>query len=316
MASVGPSLTLPSTPRPIILFPTPSGEAKQGEELRLQAALAGIPLLSFRCPLSGEASLRVRLPRRYPEAPLLPTVDGTPQLEAGMRAAIQAAAVGEASRCSGELRREPHCLQVLGEAKLALIEFAERAGEVAVEDYGDATGAVKASRALKTERAVSSNDARRAHPSRTARCGHQTAGFVEGGWADTSGERRKDGRRGGGIGEGASGKGRSAELGSTTSGEVVGGADAFLGRRLIYSHHIIAQQKRTGIVATARELGLGGFSKASVFVFGFAFVFSLLLICDPTSSSSRTNGEATKPRAIAAIALSTRPASCIPRRPL
>ncbi|CAM9597053.1 unnamed protein product, partial [Laminaria digitata] len=99
--------------------------ARQGDKQRqdrgLEDSLAGVPLLSFRCPLSREAQLRVRLPRRYPEDELQATVEGTPQLSAVSRRKIAAAATaaavggvgeGEANGLSGERRREPQCLQV------------------------------------------------------------------------------------------------------------------------------------------------------------------------------------------------------------
>eukprot|EP00752_Nemacystus_decipiens_P011745 g10422.t1 len=193
----------------------------------LENSLASAPLISFLCPLPVKgAQLRVRLPRRYPAVPLVATVvvEGTPPLTASARKAIAESAASEAAKLSGELRGEPQCLQVLGEAIRAATDLAD-------------SELVHASNA-STEAATSD---------------------------------RRVGGGGGGKNEGTSGRHTCAVAGGSnalangsrsSSGEPVAEAEAvFIGRRLIYSHHIIATQKRTGIVKAARELGLGGFSK-------------------------------------------------------
>lgn len=196
----------------------------------LQTALASAPLISFRCPLPlKEAQLRVRLPRRYPEVPLLAAVEGTPKLAASAREAIADSAASEAAKLSGELRGEPQCLQVLGEAVRAAADLAE--SELA------------AGTTASTEAAFSDQHL-------------GGRGGADGGDSKVSCGRRAR-TAGGGSNAAENGTGSS-------SSEPVGGA-VFLGRRLVYSHHIIATQKRTGIVKAARELGLGGFSKASAF---------------------------------------------------
>lgn len=196
----------------------------QYEERRLQTALASSPLLSFRCPLPPtEAHLRIRLPRRYPESPLVARVEGT--LTALGREIIVGVAEAEATRLSGEHRSEPHCLQVLGEAMRASVDLADR--ELGgVGSPSDAAAAAKLcdQKPLNTG---SSSD------------GGDVAGVVP----CVLGQRGTDTRT----------------FGSRAVEPV--GRSISLGRRLIYSHHIIATQKRAGIMKAARELGLGGFSK-------------------------------------------------------
>lgn len=195
---------------------------QQCEEHRLQTALASTPLVSFRCPLPlKEAQLRVRLPRRYPESPLVVTVEGTPRVTALARKKIGDVAEAEATRLSGELRSEPHCLQVLGEAMRTSVDLADgELGEVGTPSHTTAES-----------------------------CG----GGSSGGGDRTSLVPRLLGKGG-------------TESGTIRSKAVEPAETSlFLGRRLIYSHHIIATQKRTGIIKTARELGLGGFSKVRVF---------------------------------------------------
>lgn len=211
----------------------PRPDINEQNELWLQSALATAPLLSFRCPLPlKEAQLRIRLPRRYPEIPLIATVEGTPQLTVPARKAVADSAADEAAKLCGELRGEPQCLQVLGEAVRAAADLVE-----------------------ESESAGGNN----APPAEAAACGQRSGGCCCGGGGDSEAPCGPHAcATGGRRGSNATAKG--ARSGSTES---VGGA-VFLGRRLIYSHHIIATQKRTGIVKAARELGLGGFSKASV----------------------------------------------------
>lgn len=207
------------------------------EERRLQTALASSPLLSFRCPLPlKEAQLRVRLPRRYPENPLIATVEGTPRVKASARETIVSVAEAEAIRLSGELRGEPHCIQVLGEAMRASVDLAdcEFGGVGAPSDAAAATAGAAEYCSDKS-------------------CG----GGSSGGGEDVS------------VGSRSLGKGGTATCTIGPRAVEPEGRSVFLGRRLIYSHHIIATQKRTGIIKTARELGLGGFSKVRVlFCFG------------------------------------------------
>lgn len=189
--------------------------------------IAGIPLIAFRCPFSQEnvATLRIRLPRRYPANPLTVTVNGGPQLSAAVRSCILTAATEEAKRFSGEFRHEPHCLQVLSEAMLAFSSFAERPTE--------GTGAMALA------------------------CGAENAA-VDGGSSICREPAVVAGVRDGiGATRGEENSWSGAEAGSGDEEAAV----SYLGRRLIYSHHIIASQKRTGILKAARELGLGGFSK-------------------------------------------------------
>lgn len=193
-------------------------------ECLLASSTSGIPLLSFSCPISTNARLRIRLPRRYPETPLEGTVEGTPHLTATARAAISAAAASEASRLSGPDRHEPHCLQVLGEATRAL---ADSADNVQPERSSPACDAVAGARGVN----------------------------AEGGGPRVAHDSESDSRRPGPLDK----PGASAHPGPRNQEAV--GTPPSLGRRLIYSHHIIASQKRTGIVKTARELMLGGFSK-------------------------------------------------------
>lgn len=229
-----------------------TAEGMQRQDSCLEDALATVPLLSFRCPLSREAHLRVRLPRRYPEDKLEATVEGTPRLSALSRREIAAAATaaavgdGEASGLSGERRSEPQCLQVLGEAMRKSDDLAEKesAGRVpssslaGVSTIGDGRGAAGA------HYGGESGEARRKEGSNVSGTRDQRQQQQQ--------ERREQPPRDLGAGPAIKGE------------EEVG---AVLGRRLIYSHHIIAQQKRTGIVKAARELGLGGFSKVSDLVF-------------------------------------------------
>eukprot|EP00903_Cladosiphon_okamuranus_P014881 g13780.t1 len=201
------------------------GPGEQSER-RLESSLASTPLMSFRCPLPLEgARLRVRLPRRYPAVPLVAAVEGTPMLTASARKAIADSAAGEAARLSGELRCEPQCLQVLGEAMRA------------------------ASDLVDSELARGGDDA----PPEAAKSDQRVGGGGGGGSSEGPCEHHAcaAGRGSGSTGGGA----------RSSSTEPAGAAAVFLGRRLIYSHHIIATQKRTGIVKAARELGLGGFSK-------------------------------------------------------
>lgn len=182
------------------------------EERRLQTALASTPLLSFRCPLPlKEAQIRVRLPRRYPGSPLIATVEGTPRVKASARETIAGVAEAEAIRLSGELRGEPHCLQVLGEVMRVSVDLAD-------SEFGGV--------------GAPSNTAAATAAAASEFCDDKLCG-----------------------------------AGNSRGGDAVepDGSSIFLGRRLIYSHHIIATQKRTGIIKTARELGLGGFSKVRIY---------------------------------------------------
>lgn len=188
--------------------------------------LKRIPQVCFRCPLSpGHGQLRIRLPLLYPEDPLVVTIEGTPQLSATTREAITAAARDEAQRLSGKARREPHCLQVLGEA---LRVSAENPVTTAVIDCPSTW-----SYSAKARHHGSSGDS----------TGSRGRGHLREnpGIHTPSDKRSQDPSCTGGGGDD-----NSAQL---------------LGRRLIYSHHIIAPQKRTGIIQAARELELGGFSK-------------------------------------------------------
>lgn len=185
--------------------------------------LKRIPQVCFRCPLSpGHGQLRIRLPLLYPEHPLVATVEGTPQLSAVTREAITAAARDEAQRLSGEARREPHCLQVLGEAlrvsaenpvTSSVIGCPSTRSSSAKGSSGDSTESKSRGHLRVNPGIHTPSDKRNQDPSCTG----------GGGWHDNSA--------------------------------------VLLGRRLIYSHHIIAPQKRTGIIQAARELKLGGFSK-------------------------------------------------------
>ena len=229
-----------------------TAEGMQRKDSRLEDALATVPLLSFRCPLSREAQLRVRLPRRYPEDKLQATVEGTPRLSALSRREIAAAATaaavgdGEASGLSGERRSEPQCLQVLGEAMRTSDDLAEKesAGRVpssslaCVSATGDGRGGAGA------KYGGDSREARRKKGSDLSSTHDQLQQQQQ--------KRQEQPPRDPGAGPAKKGEEEKA---------------AVLGRRLIYSHHIIAQQKRTGIVKEARELGLGGFSKVSDLVF-------------------------------------------------
>lgn len=176
-----------------------------GQQRVLEETLANIPLISFRCQLSENATLRVRLPRHYPSGPLIVSVDGSPRVSATTRSKILSASCDEATRLSGDLRHEPHCLQVLNEAMLASREESDDGGSAA----------------------SFANDKGKACPT----------------------------DRGSDPGVGSKGNRRTIE---SKSEEIL-----YLGRRLIYSHHIIASQKRSGILKAARELKLGGFSKVS-----------------------------------------------------
>lgn len=207
---------------------------QQAEDRRLQDTLATAPLLSFRCPLPHkEAQLRIRLPRRYPDSPLKASAEGTPQLSLSARTAIADAASDEAARISGELRREPQCLQVLGEAMRKAADLAghECAQQVA-EKEGGLNGKLPGGRC-----AGDTTDSPPVWPS-----GGGKVGARESKISSNGGDRRSS---------------ASAELSATRE-------SVSLGRRLIYSHHIIAAQKRTGIIKAARELRLGGFSKVRV----------------------------------------------------
>ena len=199
-----------------------------------------IPRVCFRCPLSpGHGQLRVLLPRRYPEDPLVATVEGTPQLSALTREAISVAAQAEAQRLSGEARLEPHCLQVLGEALRVSAEHA---------DATTGTAAAPKTASVETRKYGSGRD----------------CSLVS---EDSSTTRRLRGK----LGDHPSKEGHPLEIhryrgaGGHLEDEAHGGREStavvLLGRRLIYSHHIIAPQKRTGIMRAARELDLGGFSK-------------------------------------------------------
>ncbi|CAN0041854.1 unnamed protein product [Scytosiphon promiscuus] len=210
------------------------------EEHRLGDILASAPLLSFRCPLPHkEAQLRIRLPRLYPDSPLNATVEGTPQLSLSARTAIAEAASDEATRISGERRKEPQCLQVLGEAMRKATDLVdhESAGGQDQPAGGQRGGLNKIPGAGDGGVASSSTG--------------NPLGCTSGG-----GRRTDDGRHGD-----ASGNSCGGRRASSASAGFSGGESVFLGRRLIYSHHIIATQKRTGIIKGARELRLGGFSK-------------------------------------------------------
>lgn len=223
-------------------------EDTQRQDSRLEDALATVPLLSFRCPLSRVAQLRVRLPRRYPEDELQATVEGTPRLSAVSRreiaAAATAAAVGEggASGLPGERRREPQCLQVLGEAMRTADDLAEResAGEVPSSSSAGASTAGEGRGSAGEKYGGESGEARRKKGSKLSSTRDQQQQQQQ--------QRHERSPR---------------EAGAGSARKEAGEAAAVLGRRLIYSHHIIAQQKRTGVVKAARELGLGGFSKVS-----------------------------------------------------
>ncbi|CBN74926.1 conserved unknown protein [Ectocarpus siliculosus] len=205
---------------------------QKAEEIRLQEALADTPLLSFRCTLPlKEAQLRVRLPHEYPDAPLLVKVEGTPQLTVSARKAISDAVTDEATRLSRDNRREPQCLEVLGAAMQTSVDLADR----------ESTGG---------------------QASQAGGC-HEISGCGGGGMTTSAapclphtcsseGEER-------GISHHSNNVGATKRVVSN-SGEP-DGEPVFLGRRLIYSHHIIATQKRTGIMKAARDLRLGGFSK-------------------------------------------------------
>lgn len=205
--------------------------------------LKRIPQVCFRCPLSpGHGQLRIRLPPRYPEDPLVATVEGTPQLSATTREAITAAARDEAKRLSGEARREPHCLQVLGEALRVSAENPVTTA-TAVIDCLSASSAWASS--AKPHHYGSKKDG-----FDSSNTGSRGRGYLRASdkcSQDPSGTRVSH-RCTGGKGE------KDCEGGHDNSA-------LLLGRRLIYSHHIIAPQKRTGIIQAARELELGGFSK-------------------------------------------------------
>ncbi|CAN0482235.1 unnamed protein product, partial [Hapterophycus canaliculatus] len=195
------------------------------------------PFLSFRCPLPHkEARLRIRRPRLYPDRPLEATVEGTPELALSARTAIADAASDEATRISGELRKEPQCLQVLGEAM-------RKAADLAAE--GRVQPLAQGSRSGLNE--LPGGGSRQAFASGTTT--RPPVCQSGGGTMDPRHDK---------ISSDSSGGGRRS---SASGGLPAGGGPAFLGRRLIYSHHIIATQKRTGIVKAARELRLGGFSK-------------------------------------------------------
>ncbi|CAM9339837.1 unnamed protein product [Ectocarpus fasciculatus] len=206
---------------------------QQAEEIRLQEALAKTPLLSFRCTLPlKEAQLRVRLPHEYPDAPLLVTVEGTPQLTVLARKVLTDAVTDEATRLSRDSRREPQCLEVLGAAMQTSADLADR-------------------------------ESTRGQASQAGGC-NEISGCGGGGGMSTStapclphtcsseGEERDVSHHTNNLGPTKSVLAKPAE----PDAEPI-----FLGRRLIYSHHIIATQKRTGIVKAARDLRLGGFSK-------------------------------------------------------
>lgn len=205
---------------------------QQAEEIRLQEALANTPLLSFRCTLPlKEAQLRVRLPHEYPDAPLLVTVEGTPQLTVSARKAITDAVTDEATRLSRDSRREPQCLEVLGAAMQTSADLADR--ESTEGQGSEAGGCIEISGCGGGGMTIS-----------TAPClPHARA---------SEGEERGVSHHTDNVGPTKGVLSKSAE----PDGEPV-----FLGRRLIYSHHIIATQKRTGIIKAARDLRLGGFSK-------------------------------------------------------
>ncbi|CAM9696940.1 unnamed protein product [Ectocarpus sp. 13 AM-2016] len=205
--------------------------AQQAEETLLQEALADTPLLSFRCTLPlKEAQLRVRLPHEYPDTPLLVTVEGTPQLKVSARKAITDAVTDEATRLSRDSRREPQCLEVLGAAMQTSADLAVR------ESAGG--------QASQTGGCNKISGCGGGMASSTAPCLSYTC--------SSEGEERDVSHHTNSVGATKRVISKSAQ----PDGEPV-----FLGRRLIYSHHIIATQKRTGIMKAARDLRLGGFSK-------------------------------------------------------
>lgn len=234
----------------------------------LEDALAGVALLSFRCPLSREAQLRVRLPRRYPEEKLQATVEGTPRLSAVSRRKIAVAAnaaavgVGGGGEGSGERRCEPQCLQVLSEAMQTSddLDKAER----------ESVGGTRVSSSLAAGESTAGGGSRVS----ATRGIDGRDGEEESGGTLRGARRKKDSKASGTLEQQhqhehkqqqhqnqQQRQQRSAR--APDAGEEREEMAAVLGRRLIYSHHIIASQKRTGVVKAARELGLGGFSKVS-----------------------------------------------------
>ncbi|CAN0035536.1 unnamed protein product [Ectocarpus fasciculatus] len=206
---------------------------QQAEEIRLQEALAKTPLLSFRCTLPlKEAQLRVRLPHEYPDAPLLVTVEGTPQLTVLARKVLTDAVTDEATRLSRDSRREPQCLEVLGAAMQTSADLADREST-----RGQASQAGGCNE-------ISGCGGIGGMSTSTAPCLPHTC--------SSEGEERDVSHHTNNLGPTKSVLAKPAE----PDAEPI-----FLGRRLIYSHHIIATQKRTGIVKAARDLRLGGFSK-------------------------------------------------------
>lgn len=197
----------------------------------------------------------MRLARRYPEIPLLATVEGTPQLSAATRAQIISAVHNEARRLSGEQRNEPHCLSVLSEAMLAASDPGRLEGEP-----GTGTSPCRSAEdnPLAGNKAIGGTTSSSSVGALDAE--HVRYGRWEGG-AGGKGERGYD--------EVEEGMGyRQRDVGG--DGEAVPSPleklakAVHLGRRLIYSHHIIAPQKRAGILKNARELELGGFSKVPI----------------------------------------------------
>lgn len=222
--------------------------AEAANETTLQAAIAGVPLVAFRCPLSSEATLRIRLPRRYPLVPLTATVEGTPSLPPRVREKILSASKMEANRFSGESRHDPHSLQVLSEATLASSDDPEEPSQdPGTQIPGDSRCTLNAT-AGDGDKPTGASDG---HEERTA-TGWRDSNHASG--ALVANDGRKDCR-----GDPQAASGASGKKGVGSSEPCVAGIN--LGRRLIYSHHIIAPQKRTGILRSARELGLGGYSK-------------------------------------------------------
>lgn len=238
-------------------LPPPDATRREEElEQQLQANISSTPLILFRCPLSDDATLRVRLPRRYPGTPLVASVEGTPQLSAATRAQILSAVQNEARRLSGERRNEPHCLSVLSEAMLAASDPGR------LED--------ESGRGTSLWRSAEENDpagdkaiggttsSSTVDPTRMLDTEHAGYGRWEGGIGVKAGSGHQE------DGEGMRHAQRVVEGDGEASLSLLREKEAkavYLGKRLIYSHHIIAPQKRAGILKTARELELGGFSK-------------------------------------------------------
>lgn len=176
-------------------------------------------------------------------------------MPAAARAVISTAAESEASRLSGELRCEPHCLQVLGEAMRALRDFVE-------DESDDNEFTVEAAAAV----VVAGGGASLMPSSSVGDSNSPGRGTADGRKMETSVgvERRREAFAPSDTGGGQQIFGRPGKCPRAGGMGAEGGKEGggiLLGRRLIYSHHIIAPQKRTGIVKAAKELGLGGFSK-------------------------------------------------------